>query len=168
MTQATSYLDDLGELPAGFAHVSKQAHPGKPLSLPEVYLKWYDLRDADQPATPQVSDEARDFLAAESAAGRLDFKKGFGFVILHKDGAKFFMIVNLWHEDERWQGIFFKDQQGFQVYPLPDGVLRPTQCIVELDITAHERRAWSRYLHSARDTAAKQTYAHDLMSGQVS
>jgi hypothetical protein len=59
------------------------------------------------------------------------------------------------------------DTEAFQVYPTREGILRPTQCVLELDATSHERRAWSRYLRSSRDEAAKLAYQEDRCTGQL-
>jgi hypothetical protein len=36
----------------GYRHVTKRISPGAPFVLPDVYLKWYDLRGADQAVDP--------------------------------------------------------------------------------------------------------------------
>ncbi|KOX03164.1 MULTISPECIES: hypothetical protein [Micromonospora] len=168
MTQTISHLDDLAEYPSDWKHQDKQIFPGENLAVPGGYLKWYDIRLADQEATPEVSDEARAFLRAEVEAGRLEFRKEIGFVMLHRDGAKYFMLVCVWRDKtEMWQGLYYKDQEGFLPYPPKPGFLRPTQEVVELDCTSHERRGWSRYLQSNRDAAAKQAYIDDACTGQL-
>jgi hypothetical protein len=168
MTPTIPGLDELAEYPADWTHRDKQIYPGGNLTLPDACLKWYDIRRADQAATPEVSDEAREFLRAEVAAGRLAFRKEIGFVLLHRDGEKYFMLVCVWREkNEMWQGLFFKDSEGFLPYPAKPGPMRPTQCVIELDATSHERRGWSRYLRSARDTAAKQAYLNDVCTGEL-
>ncbi|MGK5729479.1 hypothetical protein [Streptomyces sp. URMC 124] len=168
MTRTKSSLDGLADYPADWAHRAKRIFPGEPLYLPGACLKWYDIRGADQDATPKVSAEARDFLAAETAAGQLEFHQELGFVLLHRDGAKYFMLVCVWRDrNEMWQGLYYKDDAGFLPYPPKAGFLRPTQSIEELDATAHERRGWSRYLLSARDHAAKQAYLGDLCTGEL-
>ena len=167
-TQTTANLDELAEYPADWQHVEKRIHPGENLRLPDAYFKWYDIRTADQPATPEVGDEAREFLRTEAATGRLELRKEFGHVLLHRCGEKYFMIVCVWrNKNEMCQAIYAKDQSGFQPYQAAPGALRATQEVVELDATSHERRAWSRYLQSNRDAAAKQTYIDDACTGQL-
>jgi hypothetical protein len=168
MTQAIACLDELAEYPADWSHGGKQIYPGENLILPDAYLKWYDIRRAAQAATPEVSDEAREFLRAEAAAGRLEFRKELGFVLLHREGEKYFMLLCVWRDkNEMWQGLFYKDSGGFLPYPAKPGPMRPTQCVIELDATSHERRGWSRYLRSARDAAAKQAYIDDVCTGEL-
>jgi len=168
MPQLTLSLDELAEYPADWTHRDKRIYPGENLVVPGACLKWYDIRRADQDATPAVSAEAREFLAAEAAAGRLEFRGELGFVLLHRDGEKYFMLVCVWRDkNEMWQGLFYQGESGFLPYPAKPGLLRPTQCVVELDATSHERRGWSRYLRSARDTAAKQAYLDDVCTGEL-
>ncbi len=54
---------------------------------------------------------------------------------------------------------------GFQPYPQRESLLKPTRDISEFDATAHERRAWSTYLSSARDQQAKRAYIEDRCTG---
>ncbi|MEU8827782.1 hypothetical protein [Streptomyces sp. NPDC048636] len=168
MTQTVSQLTELAEYPADWSHQPKEIFPGDPLVLSGACLKWYDIRRPEVAATPEVSSEAREFLSAEVAAGRLEFRKEMGFVLLHRDGAKYFMLVCVWRDkNEMWQGLYYKDDAGFLPYPPKPGFLRPTQCVMELDATSHERRAWSRYLRSDRKTAAKQAYLDDACTGEL-
>jgi hypothetical protein len=166
VTEPIPVLRELAEIPADWTHVEKRIYPGKDLDLPGAYLKWYDIREADEPATPEITEEAREYLRAEAAAGRIEFKQELGYAMLHVDGG-YYLIVAVWRKDELWTGIFFRDTDGFKVYPAKPGLLRATQSVVELDCTAHERRAWSRYLRSARDEAAKRTYIEDYCTGAV-
>lgn len=169
MTTTIPPLDGLAEIDADWTFLSKEIHPGVDLSLPEVYLKWYDIRAADQEPTPEVSDAAREYIRGESAVGGLEFHKELGYVLLHREGEKYFMIIAVWRgRDELWTGIFSQNDEGaFQPYPVKPGLLRATQSVAELDATAHERRAWSRYLHSDRSEAAKRAYVEDYCTGIV-
>lgn len=166
--QTAVSLDGLAEYPAAWQHVTKLIFPGENLSLPGAYLKWYDIRLEDQPATPDVSDEARAFLRTEAAEGRIEFRDELGYVLLHRCGEMYFMIVCVWrNKNEMCQAIYARDDSGFQPYQAAPGALRATQEVVELDATAHERRAWSRYLQSKRDAPAKQAYIDDACTGQL-
>jgi hypothetical protein len=169
MTQTMSHLDGLAEYPADYAHADKRIYPGEPLVLPGACMKWYDIRLPSEAASPEVTEEAREFLRAEVAAGGLEFRNELGFVLLHLDGGKFFILICVWRDrDEMWQGLYYKDDvEGFLRYAKKPGYLQPTQSVLELDATSHERRAWSRYLRSARDAAAKQAYLDDVATGQL-
>jgi len=166
VTEPIPVLRELAEIPADWKHIYKEIHPGKDLEVAGAYLKWYDIREADEAATPEISEEAREYLRAEAAAGGIEFKQELGYAMLHVDGG-YYLIVGVWRKDELWTAIFFRDTDGFKPYPAKPGLLRATQSVVELDTTAHERRAWSRYLRSARDEAAKRTYIEDYCTGVV-
>lgn len=164
-----SPLAGLAEYPADWSHSEKRIYPGENLSLPGAYFKWYDIRSAHEDPTPRVAQEARDFLRAEVAAGNLELRNELGFVLLHRVGDQYYMIVCVWRKkNEMCEAIYWKDQAApFQPYPVPGDGLRPVQEVVELDATAHERRAWSRYLRSARDITAKQAYVQDVCTGSL-
>ena len=86
--------------------------------------------------------------------------------MLHLDGEGYFLLVCVWRNtNELWQVLYGRDDTGFHPYPPKDGALRPNQNIFELDATAHERRAWSRFLTSARDEAARAAYVADRCTG---
>lgn len=160
-------LGKLAEYPSDWTHVTKHITPGKVLDLPGACLKWYDIHLPGQAVHADVRDQAKAFLSAEAAAGRLVFQQEFGFVLLHRDGEKHFMLVSVWRDkNEMWQWLSFKDVTGgFRPYPRRESLLQPTRDIYELDATAHERRAWSRYLCSARDEDAKRAYIEDRCTG---
>ncbi|MEV5880314.1 hypothetical protein AB0L75_40215 [Streptomyces sp. NPDC052101] len=167
-TMSVENLDELAAYPADWQHTEKRIHPGEHLSLPDACLKWYDIRAVDQEATPEVTEEARAFLRTEAAEGRLEFRKEFGFVLNHRCGDKYFMIVCVWrNKNEMCQAIYARDESGYAPYQAAPGTLRATQEVVELDATSHERRGWSRYLQSSRDAAAKQAYLDDACTGQL-
>ncbi|MET9295713.1 hypothetical protein [Streptomyces sp. NPDC003077] len=166
MTQALPQLADLGNIPADYVHVRKNIRPADLLTVPGAIFKWYDVYADDRDVPKDVREEAREYLAAEAAAGRLELRGEIGFTLLHRAGDKYFLLVCVWrNNNEMWQGLFYKDDAGFLPYPLHEGVPRPTQEVVELDATSHERRGWSRYLQSTRDEAAKRAYLDDLCRG---
>ncbi|MGH3778408.1 MAG: hypothetical protein ACRDRR_22140 [Pseudonocardiaceae bacterium] len=166
MTQSISLLDELATIPTDYQHVEKSIVPADDLSLPGAHLKWYDIYLADRVTAAEIRHEARDFLRSEVDAGRLEFRNELGYAMLHLDGEGYFLLVCVWRNiNEMWQVLYGRDENGFHLYPLKDGALKPTQNVFELDATAHERRAWSRYLTSAMDEAAKQAYIADRCTG---
>lgn len=52
-------------------------------------------------------------------------------------------------------------------YPDAAGAVRPTFCVWELGIVAHEALAWARYLASPRDAAALAAWRADIFFGTV-
>src|SRR5262245_16907853 len=166
MTKAMTELNGFADVPEDYVHQEKEIHPGEDLRLEGAYLKWYDIRPAADAATPEISEEAREYLRSEAAAGNLDLRGDLGYAMLHVDGG-YYLIVGLWRKDELWTGIFFRDTDGFTRYQVKPGAFRPTQSVVELDTTAHERRAWARFLRTSRDEAAKRAYIEDYCTGIV-
>jgi hypothetical protein len=162
-------LSALAEYPADWKHGKKLITPGTELELPAACLKWYDIHLPEKEVPAAVRQEARAFLVAETSAGRLAFDNELGFVMLHRDGDKYFMLVTVWrNKNEMWQWLSYKDLTGgFQPYPQRDSLLKPTRDIYELDCTAHERRAWSRYLSSSRGLDAKRAYIEDRCTGEL-
>ncbi|MER5465709.1 hypothetical protein ABT010_34545 [Streptomyces sp. NPDC002668] len=164
---ADRHFGGLGEVPKEYHHRRKLVTPGEDLGLPNAYLKWYDVHHTELAVAPEVREEARGFLRAEAAAGRLDLRNELGFVILHRSGEVFFLIVCVWRStNEMWQTLHFKEEGGFEPYPR-EGILKPTQCVWELGPTAHEQQAWSRYLFSRRDEDAKRAYIEDRLTALV-
>ena len=98
-----------------------------------------------------------------------------GFVLLHRCGADFyFLLVSVWRgSNELWEAVWYRhgDMPAFApfdpAYPDAAGVVRPTFCVWELGIVAHEALAWGRYLASPRDTTALAAWRADTFSGTV-
>jgi hypothetical protein len=162
-------LAGLGNVPDDYRHIDKQACPAPDIALPGGYLKWYDVhRDgAEIPAGTRT--QARDFLRSEATAGRLDLRDELGFVVLHRCGESFyFLLVCTWRNcNEMWQTLY--SRAGDDAFGPVEraGEHLPVQCVWEMGATAHERLAWTRYLMSERDDAAKRGYLADRFSGSV-
>lgn len=162
-------LSGLGDI-EGYAHYPKTVTPGLPATSGGGLMKWYDIAAAKTPVTRETDALARRFLAAETATGRLDLKGEFGFVILHRCGGDFhFLLVSSWRNaNEMWETVYAKTATApdFTLFPLP-GPHRATFCVWELAAVNHERLAFSRYLFSARDDAAKRAYLGDMYEGEA-
>lgn len=138
--------------------------------LDDALLKWYDVAPADARVSSGVRALARRGLRAGVRSGAVDLSGDLGFVVLHRCGADFyFLLVCTWRNDnELWETVWAKrgDEHGFGPWPV-EGTHRPTFCVWELGAVCHERNAWTRYLRSARDEAAKLAYARDTFEGEV-
>jgi hypothetical protein len=162
-------LAALGNVPATYQHHQRVVEPGPPLVLPGAMLKWYDLHPAGQPAPPAFKQAARDYLANEAVAGRLELGYGLAFAILHYSDPLAYLIVGAWRDhQELWETLFIRDltRPGDFQYVVP-GLSAPTLCVWELAPVWHERQVWTQYLYSPRDTAAKRAYLADQLRGQV-
>ena len=154
-----------------YQHVSKLIRPGPRLALGDTVLKWHDVAPADAPVPREVRDLARGGLREAYASGALGLSGELGFVILHRCGESFyFLIVATWRNDnEVWTTVWAKDgeeERRFRPWPIADGH-HPTFCVWELGAVWHEQQAWSRYLRSERDEAARQAYLRDTYEGAV-
>ncbi|MGZ4983475.1 MAG: hypothetical protein ACXV9Q_05205 [Chthoniobacterales bacterium] len=147
-----------------YRHGPKRAIAGESIETDGAILKWYRLHPESQPVPDAIDLLARSFLARTSLEA-----KGLGFVILHRCGQDFyFLIVNTWRgNNEVWETVFYKDggaMADFALWPR-DGMHKPTFCVWELAPVWHETKAWERFLTSARDDAAAQTWLQDVYSG---
>ncbi len=156
---------------ADYRHVSKRIRPGRSIAVGEAVLKWYDIAPAEAPVPLELQVLARGSLHAATESGTLDVAGGLGFVILHRCGESFyFLIVSTWHNDnEVWSTVWAKDNEGDRAFrPWPrEGTHIPSFCVWELGAVWHEQQAWSRFLRSERDAAARETYLRDTFEGEV-
>jgi hypothetical protein len=163
-------LESIGVRP-GYLHEAKVARTGMSVALGDALLKWYEIAPADDPVQPAVSDLARLGLADAARLGELRLGDTLGFVILHRCGGGFhFLLLCTWqNENELWETVWAKDgdgDPGFHPWPL-DGTHRPTFCVWELAVVAHEREAWTRFLCSPRDRDSRLDYLRDAYAGTV-
>ncbi len=157
-------------LASAYHHRAKTARPGTVLCGTGVTLKWYDLEEPGLPVSPEIRDLARTAtmrLAATQPAHH-------GFAITHRCGISFhFLLINLWlGNNELWQAVHYLDTGFNDFAPFPPaypatGAPRPTFCVWELGIVAHEALAWQRLLFSARSPAAFNLWQADTFHGPV-
>ena len=163
------HLAILGNVvPEGYSYAKKLVTPGQDLSLPNAYLKWYDIRPPEVEITPEQVAECRAFVAAE--AQRLRFANELGFVLLHRAGPVLLLLVITWRNtNELWESVYVKDLAQAGSYQLIEfeNTHRGTYCVWELGPIWHERHAWVRFLSSKRDEQAKLAYLNDRFSGLI-
>ena len=155
-------------VPEGYAYSKKLVMPREDLSLPNAYLKWYDIRPPDVEITQEQLSESRAFVAAE--VERLKFTNELGFVLLHRAGPMLLLMIMTWRNtNEIWESVYAKDLRHAGRYVLTgfESTHRGTFCVWELGPVWHERHAWVRFLSSKRDVEAKLAYVNDRFSGLV-
>lgn len=163
MTEALSPL---------YRHRTKDAAPGPALRLGTAVLKWYDL---DEPANriSQVTRAlAQDALHSMAATFASDVA---GFAILHQCSSTFaFLLISTWRgNNELWQSVLYIDAclTAFApftpAYPSAAPAPRPTFCVWELGIVAHEALAWQRFLTSERSPQSLANWQADCLTGKV-
>jgi hypothetical protein len=154
-----------------YRHIRKRITPRDGLALPNAWIKWYDLAADATPVEDDVRMLARDFLTREAVARRFDVRGEIGFAILHRCGVDFyFLLVSTWrNENELWESIYAKATAAtpdFSPFAF-EGQHRGAFCVWELGAVWHEQQAWSRYLVSRRDAAARAAYVEDQYEGLV-
>ena len=154
-----------------YRHIAKLIDPAPSLALGDAILKWYDIAPEGEPVPAEIRQLARDGLEQAQASGALDLSGDLGFVILHRCGESFyFLIASTWrNNNEVWETVWAKNGDGedaFSPWPI-EGTHRPTFCVWELGAVWHEQQAWSEYLRSERDEAAKHAYLRDSYAGPV-
>jgi hypothetical protein len=171
-TQLVETIPQLGSLgnvvPEGYTYAEKLVTPGQDLSLPNAYLKWYDIRPPNWEITAEQVAESRAFVATE--VERLRFEGELGFVILHRAGPVLLLLLTTWRNtNELWESVYAKDVTRAGGYaPIAfEQSHRGTFCVWELGPVWHERHAWVRFLSSKRDLEAKLAYVNDRFSGLV-
>ena len=164
----------LNGVPEDYRHYAKQAVPMRLLEAGGAILKCYHLEKPGEPVPPALADRARNWLAAQSP-----FEAGdCGFVILHRCGADFhFLLPAVWRgANEAWEAVAYHhgDMADFArfdpAYPAvasAEAPPRPTFCVWELAIVAHEARSWSRFLASDRGESALAAWCGDMLAAEV-
>ena len=156
-----------------YRHYPKQAEYRALVEARGAAMKLYHLAAADAPV-PVAVGRLCDQWFAERAATVLA-EGDCGFAILHRCGTDFyFLLVSVWRgSNELWEAVWYRhgDMPAFAPfdpgYPMAPGVVRPTFCVWELGIVAHESAAWGRYLASPRDAAARSRWVEDVFAGAV-
>lgn len=159
---------------SGYAHYPKHAVPRGLLRSGTSEIKLYHLEKPGEPVPGDIAASARALLEGGGleAAGLAD---DCGFVILHRCGVDFyFLLMGAWRgSNELWEAVWYRDAglAAFApfdpAYPAQAGTLRPTFCVWELGIVAHESAAWTRYLASAREEDDLERWHADFLEGPV-
>jgi hypothetical protein len=154
-----------------YSHRAKDAVPGPAARFGAALLKWYDLDERAYRITPQTRTLARAALQDFGAHLTDDCA---GFAILHQCSASFaFLLISTWRgNNELWQSVHYIDTplttfaEFDPAYPKAPN-LRPTFCVWELGIVAHEAQAWQRYLASDRSAEDFALWQSDCLRGTV-
>lgn len=162
-------LERVGGIPANYAHEDREMTPGQPLQFSNGIVKWSSVHRTGTPVPPEETEAAREFVLGLDHDGMLDVDQGLGFVVHHVSTAHAFLLIGFWRDkNELWMTHRYRavDEPAgaFKRAPI-DGISTPFACVWELLPIWHERNAWSRYLKSTRDQAAKEAYLADGPSG---
>jgi hypothetical protein len=161
----------LAHIADAYGHYAKQAEFRELLNPGLAELKLYHLFRPGELVPDAIAGDARTFLLAEAPAA-LSPDGDHGFAILHRCGATFhFLLLGAWRgSNELWEAVWYRDtgMDGFAPFPPAyEAPLRPTFCVWELGIVAHESLAWTRFLASPRDEEDLAFWRADVNSGAV-
>lgn len=165
---------------AGYRHHDRLVTPGTDVTRPGTRLKWYDLRIAGNDVPAEIDRAARDAVGREIGSGLGTIDVGqlgdagdagdatLGLVVLHVAEPITFLIIGTWRgNQELWTTSMVRPTAGGAFAMLPGGSHRPNLCVWEIAPVWHERQAWVRYLRSARDATARETFLADRLEGLV-
>lgn len=170
MPQITdAQLADIGDVPAGYRHHQRLVTPLPPQAVGGAVLKWSAVSQPHVPVTAELEHAARELLAADLAAGRIDFPYGMGFVVLHHSTELDYLIVASWRANqEMWATMYVRPARSDEPFaPVEQGMHNPVMCVWELAPAWHERDSWVRYLESSRDIPARRAWLEDQLAGLV-
>ena len=153
---------------ADYVHYPKRARRVAPAVADAVYLKWYSLAVPERAHTDAEIAAAQAFLLEEIAAGTLALTHEVGFVVQHRIATMDVFYVCSWNgNNELWETHYFHPLDSGRFEVGRHGSKFPTFCVWVLAIVQHETAAWSRYLTSARDSAARAAYCDDQLDAMV-
>jgi hypothetical protein len=151
-----------------YRHYSKRVAPAPALVRPDIHLKWYTLAVPERMHSAAEVTDAQAFIASEIGINRLELRNEIGFVVQHRVATADVFYVCSWNgNNELWETHYYRPLSTGQFEVGRHGTKFPTFCVWVLSIVHHEMQAWSRYLKSARDAAARSSYARDQLDATV-
>nr|WP_315026605.1 hypothetical protein [uncultured Chryseobacterium sp.] len=147
------------------SYPSKHAAPKGVFSVGKTRFKWYDL--AEDPARVSTQDINHAKICIESAQESFQDIDDLGFVIMHRCGENYLLLVCTWrNENELWESVYHDSSGKFEIWDRNKTHL-PTYCVWEMGIVYHESQAWKRYLGTTKDEDDKKIYLSDFFEGEV-
>lgn len=147
------------------------AYPSKYATYKEVFMvgktrfKWYDLASDLSEISSQDIQDAK--ACIENAEEDFQNKEDLGFVIMHRCGEQYLLLVCTWRsENELWESVYYNSSGTFEVWDR-NKIHLPTYCVWEMGIVYHESQAWKRYLGSARKESHRLEYLNDFVNIEV-
>jgi hypothetical protein len=152
-----------------YRHYAKQARPVAALVADDVHLKWYSLAVPERRHSTADIARAQEFMLGEIRGGRLELTNEVGFVVQHRvRDADIFYACSWNGNNELWETHYYLAHRPDATFEIGrHGTKFPTFCVWVLAIVAHEKKAWSAYLRSARDRVARETYLGDQLDALV-
>lgn len=147
------------------SYPSKYAQPKGIFTVGKTKFKWYDLANDPSEVSQQDIDNAQ--LCIENAEENFKNIDDLGFVIMHRCGENYLLLVCTWRsENELWESVYYDGSGKFEVWERNKTHL-PTYCVWEMGIVYHESQSWKKYLGSGREEKDKEDYLNDFFEGEV-
>ncbi|MFP8893579.1 hypothetical protein [Chryseobacterium sp. EZn1] len=147
------------------SYPSKYAQPKGIFIVGKTKFKWYDL--ANDPAEVLQQDIENAQKCIESAEENFKNIDDLGFVIMHRCGENYLLLVCTWrNENELWESVYYDGSGQFEIWDR-NKTHRPTYCVWEMGIVYHESQSWKKYLGSGREDKDKETYLNHFFEGEV-
>lgn len=146
-------------------------YPSKHVSSKGIFalgttrFKWYDLAENLADISPLDISNAK--ICIENAVENFQNKEDLGFVILHRCGKNYLLLVCTWRrENELWESVYYDGSGTFEVWDR-NTIHLPTYCVWEMGIVYHESQSWKKFLGTDRSEIHQQHYLDDLFEGEV-
>lgn len=147
------------------SYPSKYAAPKGLFTVEKTRFKWYDLATDLTEISQRDIDNARTCI--EDAAEHFQDIDDLGFVIMHRCGENYLLLVCTWRsENELWESVYYDGSGNFEVWDRNKTHL-PTYCVWEMGIVYHESQAWKKYLGTTKEESDQKNYLNDLFEGEV-
>ncbi|MDP9960259.1 hypothetical protein [Chryseobacterium lathyri] len=147
------------------SYPSKYASSKGIFVLGKTRFKWYNL--AEDPSTVSAQDILNAKTCIKNAEESFQNKDDLGFVIMHRCGEHYLLLVCTWRsENELWESVYYDGSGKFEVWDR-DKIHLPTYCVWEMGIVYHESISWKKFLGTDRTETQQQNYLDDLFEGEV-
>lgn len=147
------------------AYPSKFASPEGIFIVGKTRFKWYNLTEDLQNISQQDIINAKKCI--ENAEEKFQDIDDIGFVIMHRCGQNYLLLVCTWRsENELWESVYYDGSGHFEIWERKN-IHIPTYCVWEMGIVYHESRAWKKFLGTDREDKNKQHYLEDVFEGEV-
>lgn len=128
-------------------------------------FKWYNLAENTNDISSEDISHAKTCI--ENATEHFQDIEDLGFVILHRCGSNYLLLVCTWRsENELWESVYYDGTGKFETWKRKNNHI-PTYCVWEMGIVYHESRAWKKFLGTDKQENNRQQYLDDFFEGEV-
>ncbi|MBP1167611.1 MAG: hypothetical protein ACN6N7_03815 [Chryseobacterium culicis] len=147
------------------SYPSKYAQPKGIFTVGKTKFKWYNLANDPTQVSSKDIEHARKCI--ENAEENFKNIHDLGFVIMHRCGDQYLLLVCTWRsENELWESVYYDGSGKFEIWDRNKTHL-PTYCVWEMGIVYHESQSWKKFLGSGREEKDKEEYLNDFFEGEV-